>query len=80
MGGLEGLFIAKPSDIQNTIGKVAYFGEVLGKHSEIFSELNEDHFELITDDTKVIDIIWKFDLTSGFNPLEYIEEKEDNNE
>lgn len=77
MGELEGLFIAEEFDIEKLIGKEIYFGEVLGKHSEIFGILEEKDLIVKSDDQ---DFIQKFieimgDSTiSGYNPIDYYEE------
>lgn len=79
MGELEGLFIAEESDIEKLIGKEIYFGEVLGKHSEIFGILEEKDLTVKSDDQ---DFIQKFIETmgdstiSGYNPIDYYEKDE----
>ena len=56
MGDLEGLFVANHEDIDSIIGKRIYFGEVLGKHSEIWIDsFSEDHITLLTEDEAFID-------------------------
>lgn len=75
MGTLEGLFIAEKEDVEKAIGKQVYFGEVLGKHSEIYGELEKDEIKLITEDKIVInkcEEIFKSPTLSGYNPLDYI--------
>ena len=68
-GELEGLFKATKNEVQNAIGKTAYFGEVLGKHSDIYGTIEEREIQLVSDDPmKVIS-----STESGFNPLNYIE-------
>lgn len=68
-GELEGLFKATKEEVQNAIGKTAYFGEVLGKHSDIYGTIEEREIQLVSDDPmKVIS-----STESGFNPLNYIE-------
>ncbi len=78
-GYLEGLFIASKSDVEGAIGKTAYFGEVLGKHSDISLELEEGDFEIKSEDKDLI--VGLHDafgctsfLLSGYNPLDYIDE------
>lgn len=79
MGDLEGLFIAEEQDVKNIIGKSIYFGEVLGKHSEVEDEMTEDMFEAIDIPESVIAILEeKLGTTiSGYNPLDFDEEDED---
>lgn len=76
-GDLKGLFIADEEEINKLIGKEIYFGEVLGKHSEIFGILERDEVEVKSDDqefiSKLIDVLGDGTI-SGFNPLDYYEE------
>lgn len=44
MGSLEGIFLSSARAVEASWGKEAYFGEVLGKHSEIYFTLKETHF------------------------------------
>ena len=78
MGELDGLFIAHQEDVEKLIGEEIYFGEVLGKHSEIFGILEEKHLTIKTDDQafiiKLREIIGK-DTISGFNPFDYYEQE-----
>ena len=72
-GDLEGLFLADSEDVKYLIdNKVSvYFGEVLGKHSEVYGSFISDEIELITEDEKVIDIFRKYNISSGYNPFVY---------
>lgn len=76
MGSIEGMFIAFPEEISKLIGKEIYFGEVLGKHSEVFDTMSEDHFEIVSEDQEHIE--WMESTlgrtVSGYNPLSYYEE------
>lgn len=76
-GELTGLFIATEERMKEVMGRSLYFGEVLGKHSEVYGTLNEDDVELITTDEIAISIVEKYKLTSGFNPLLYLKDEED---
>lgn len=68
-GDLDGLFKATKEEVKNVIGKTAYFGEVLGKHSEVYGTLEEHEIELVSDDPiKVMN-----SEESGFNPLNYVQ-------
>jgi hypothetical protein len=79
MGDVEGLFTEEKSNVDRHIGKEVYFGEILGKHSEVYGTLNEDDLEIISEDQdfveKFVDIMG-FGTISGYNPIEYIEESE----
>lgn len=78
MGSLDGLFIAEDNDIKDIIGKEIYFGEVLGKHSQVNGEMSEDMFKAIDIPEHVVDILEeKIGSTiSGYNPFDYWEIEE----
>jgi len=77
-GELSGLFVADHSDIEDIMGKRIYFGEVLGKHSEVWIDsFDESCIELLTEDEDFIDKFIRFGLTTGFNPIDYAPEDED---
>lgn len=71
MGELEGVFVAEKEDVDYLVANdiEIYFGEVLGKHSEICGTLEESEIYMITDDEKVISIVKAYGLESGYNPF-----------
>jgi len=73
-GTLTGVFTAEENDIQSIIGENVYFGEVLGKHSEVSALMEPDMFTKLTDDQDFIAKFDEFGLESGYNPLDYYEE------
>jgi len=79
MGGVEGLFIADESKVKKAIGKHVYFGEILGKHSEVDGKLESGDLEVKSDDQEFIkkfeEIMGK-NFSSGHNPLDYLEEED----
>lgn len=79
-GELTGLFIAEQEKMNALIqsGEEIYFGEVLGKHSEVCGPIEEDDVSLISTDENVIKVIEEHGLENGFNPFDYIENDEDN--
>lgn len=76
MGELEGLFIADSEIVDKVIrlNASAYFGEVLGKHSEISCDLEAFMFEVKFTDQDFIQKLEELLGTniSGFNPLDYL--------
>ena len=76
-GTLTGIFIADDKDVFNLIEskKEVYFGEVLGKHSEIVGALAADELIKVTDDVVAIELFKRYNLSSGYNPFDYIEEE-----
>ena len=39
------------------LGKEVYFGEIWGKHSEVYGEMTEDTFEIVKDKKKIKDFL-----------------------
>lgn len=81
-GYVEGLFIAEELDVENAIGKEVYFGEILGKHSEVYGVIEDGEIqEVKVSETTVKEMeeVLGCDI-SGYNPLGYIEEYEDEDE
>lgn len=72
-GDLEGLFTAKKSHVKWLIdSKIeVYFGEVLGKHSEVYGNIEEKEIIFISDNPEVIKVIADFELENGHNPFYY---------
>ena len=76
MGGVSGLFISTQDEVDKAIGKEVFFGDILGKYSEINGALEESEITLIeVSDNTIKELEEKIGTTiSGYNPLEYIEE------
>lgn len=75
MGDVTGVFVADATKMAAAIGKQVYFGEILGKHSEICGTLGADEVVELTDDQA---FIAQFEVYlprgSGYNPLHYLSE------
>ena len=69
MGYVEGVFKAKKSFVESVIGNNVYFGEILGKHSDVYGTLGEEDLEIISEDPIVV----MNTPESGYNPLEYMQ-------
>jgi hypothetical protein len=78
-GDVEGIFVTTKEAIAAAVGKEVYFGEILGKHSEVSGTINEGDITILTEDqdfiTKFIEIMGGGDI-SGYNPLSYLEDEE----
>lgn len=78
-GSLDGLFIATQEEVDKAIGKEVYFGEVLGKHSDVQVTLEAHEITLVSSDQDKVE--WLLGLlgtcVSGFNPLEYISQDDE---
>lgn len=78
MGSLEGVFLTTQEQLNRIHGKTIYFGEVLGKHSEVVSDECYQHCKTQElDDLEITTLVKIFGkpyedvLTlSGFNPVE----------
>ena len=77
-GTLEGIFVSLESDFDRMIGNEVYFGEALGKHSEVSEVMTKDMFEEIDIPFEVLEILEnKIGSTiSGWNPVEMFMEEE----
>lgn len=82
MGELTGLFIAEKEDVDKLIesGEEVYFGDVLGKHSEVFGPIEECDLTLISTEENVIKLIEENGLENGFNPFDYINDEDEDDE
>lgn len=67
-GSVTGIFKATKEEIKMAIGNKVYFGEILGKHSEVEGILEEGDIELLSDDP--IEVLNS--LETGYDPLEYV--------
>lgn len=77
MGDLYATFVSTPEQINNLIGTEVYFGEVLGKHSDITVTMKPEHFTVLTQDQNFINKFMEYGLESGHVPFYYIEETEE---
>lgn len=80
---ITGTFIADSEDVAKVIGKYVYFGEIAGKHSEVFGNIEASEITLKTDDQTFISMFEEImgeDWSTGINPLEYYEPEDDDEE
>lgn len=79
-GNVDGIFTCDQETLETAYGKDIYFGEILGKHSEVFGVLEKKDITILSEDQ---DFINKFEATlgsgtlSGYNPLEYISDTDE---
>ena len=73
-GYLYGLFIAEKKEVDSLIRerKHVYFGEVLGKHSEIEGTIEKGEITLITEDQNIVKLVSDLKMEVGYNPLDYV--------
>lgn len=62
-----------------TVGKSIYFGEVLGKHSDVYGTIEQGEITLITDNAEAIKALQDAcgKTISGHNPLQYLAEQDE---
>ena len=68
-GDVEGIFKAKKSFVESVIGNEVDFGDILGKHSDVYGTLDEEDLEIISEDPIVVMNTHE----SGYNPLKYMQ-------
>ncbi|WP_297639644.1 hypothetical protein [uncultured Clostridium sp.] len=73
-GEVEGVFIADETELENAIGENIYFGEILGKHSEVYGVLEKEDIEEIKVSKNTLEELEKIlgNSISGYNPLGYV--------
>ena len=76
MGDVQGLFIATADEVKSILGERIYFGEILGKHSEVVLTIEKENITFVTDDENFVGLFKKYDLTSGHNPFDYWEQED----
>lgn len=73
-GDVTGLFVATEEEVNDLIGKYVYFGEILGKHSEVYGNIEEGEIEKLDLDSETVEKVSKIlgYTWSGYNPLDYV--------
>ncbi len=76
-GDLYGLFAATEEEVSELIGRNVYFGEVLGKHSDISGTIEEDEITKMELDTETVEKVSAIlgDCWSGYDPRNYVEDE-----
>lgn len=77
-GNITGLFVATEQEIKGLIGKEVDFGSILGKHSEIYGDIEEGEITKVDLDPETVEKVTAIlgNTWSGYNPLEYVFEEE----
>lgn len=82
-GVMSGLFICTKSELEGLCGQEVCFGSALGKHSEVMTSDAYDYCEIVSECQDLIydlESVFKGSVLSGVNPLDYVEETEDEGE
>lgn len=83
MGSLQGLFVTTRRELDRGYGKTLYWGEVLGKHSEVIEEFRKDAITIRSEDQEFIAKLCEvLDISSegtisGLNPISQLYEQGD---
>jgi len=82
MGEVEGLFISTTEELESFYDKELYFGEILGKHSEIFGTLEREDITVLSEDQEFLGKMEEIlgDRISGYCPMDYLWDYEDEEE
>jgi len=78
-GSLYGIFVADTERVKKVVEEKTsvYFGEVLGKHSEVEVTFNDPaDFILVSDDPAVVEVFEKHEMATGYDPFDYIDDGE----
>ncbi len=71
-GNVEGIFIAEKCEVEELYGKEVYFGEILGKHSEVSITCAPEQFTVLSEDpdfvSKCVETLGE-GTVSGNNPI-----------
>lgn len=86
-GELNGIFVDTDVRVSKLIesGINVYFGEVLGKHSEVCGPIEECDISLVSEEENAVKLFEENNLQNGFNPFGYSnpnfeQEEDDTNE
>jgi hypothetical protein len=79
-GNLHGVFVAYKDALEYAVGKELYFGEVLGKHSEVYGTFEASDLELVSDDVKDVEVFERLNLATGYNPLDYLPDDDESDD
>ena len=73
-GSVDGLFIADEKVIDVALGNEVSFGEILGKHSDVYGYLEECDLAVLDVSETTVDELRNVlgSNISGYNPLDYI--------
>jgi len=84
MGEVNGLFITTQEQVDKVVGNDVHFGEILGKHSDVYGTVEANEIKKLDVSSGVCDVLEKAvgrATISGYNPIDtYNEWLEDNKE
>ena len=77
MGDISATFVATQEEVDNLCNKTVYFGEILGKHSEVELDMKPEYFTVKTDNQEFLEMAEKLGINLDFGhvPFDYIDEE-----
>lgn len=76
MGVVDSLFIALEENVEKAIGAQVDFGEILGKHSNVYGTLKQSDLTIVSDDQGFIEKLEELRiLPTGHCPLHNLAEE-----
>jgi hypothetical protein len=76
-GTLSGVFTATAAEVAAAMGRKVYFGEVLGKHSDVRTTLAPADITLMSDAPEAVAVVDSLGLATGMNPLAVLAEADE---
>jgi len=79
-GTVSGMFIAAQKEVDDIIGKTVYFGEILGKHSEVYFRIEKRHLTKVDVSQECVSELFNAygsNTLSGYNPLDYYDDEDE---
>jgi hypothetical protein len=73
-GEVESLFVATEKEVENLIGEYVYFGEIMGKHSEVCGNIEEGDITKLDVSPEAVEEVAKHlgGTWSGYDPRDYV--------
>ena len=76
-GAVESVFVTTEEELKKCYGKEVYFGEILGKHSEVYGVFEVNDITVISEDQdfikKLVEVFSSW-VISGHYPIDHIPE------
>ena len=82
-GIMSGLFISTRYELETLKGRDVDFGSALGERSEVITDSAYDYCEVVSEDLDLIHdllIVFGSNNISGYNPLDYVNDLQDEGE
>ena len=77
-GTISGIFAADSEAVKKAVGYRGVFGSILGKDSNIDYPIEDNDIKEVTDDQQFVEAFEKYGCATGYNPLEFLRDYDDN--